>query len=86
MRNSWRGGNWWRSATVGPCTCTHPRTSCWQKLRWYQLGGGVSDRQWRDVLAIIRVQGDRLDCGYLRRHAPTLGVADLLERALGEST
>lgn len=53
-----------------------------QKLRWYRLGGEVSDRQWRDVLGIVRVQGERLDGAYLRRQAPILGVADLLERAL----
>ncbi|MFB3853880.1 MAG: nucleotidyl transferase AbiEii/AbiGii toxin family protein [Vicinamibacterales bacterium] len=55
-----------------------------QKLRWYRLGGEVSDRQWRDVEAIVRVQGGRLDLEYLRRSAPVLGVADLLERALAE--
>jgi hypothetical protein len=55
-----------------------------QKLRWYRLGGDVSDRQWRDVRGIIRVQGARLDVAYLREHAPTLGVSDLLERALGQ--
>lgn len=54
-----------------------------QKLRWFRLGGEVSDRQWRDILGIVRVQGARLDVAYLREHAPTLGVADLLERALG---
>ena len=54
-----------------------------QKLRWFRLGGEVSDRQWRDILGIVRVQGVRLDVAYLREHAPTLGVADLLERALG---
>lgn len=53
-----------------------------QKLRWYRLGGEVSDRQWRDVAAIVRVQGDRLDLEYLRRTAPVLDVSDLLERAL----
>ena len=49
-----------------------------------RLGGDVSDRQWRDVLGIIRVQGPRLDVNYLRRYAPILDVTDLVERALRE--
>ena len=53
-----------------------------QKLRWYRLGGEVSDRQWRDILGIVLVQGDRLDEDYLRGGADLLGVADLLGRAL----
>ena len=55
-----------------------------QKLRGYRLGNEVSDRQWRDILGIIGVQGRRLDLSYLRRGALTLGVTDLLDRALGE--
>jgi hypothetical protein len=31
-----------------------------QKLRWYRLGGEVSDRQWRDIAGIVRVQGAAL--------------------------
>jgi hypothetical protein len=53
-----------------------------QKLRWFRLGGEASDRQWRDIVGIVRVQSGRLDVAYLREHAPTLGVADLLEHAL----
>jgi hypothetical protein len=54
-----------------------------QKLRWFRLGGESSDQQWRDVLGIVRVQADRLDQAYLRIHAPTLDVTDLVDRILG---
>jgi len=53
-----------------------------QKLRWYRKGGEASDRQWRDILGIVRVQAGRLDRTYLEANAPLLGVRDLLERAL----
>ena len=50
------------------------------KLEWYRLGGETSERQWQDVLGIVRVQGDRLDWAYMRQQARGLGVDDLLER------
>lgn len=56
------------------------------KLEWYRLGGEVSGQQWRDVLAILLVQKDRLDQRYLDTWADALDVRDLLERALAESS
>jgi len=56
-----------------------------QKLDWYRKGEGISERQWRDVLGVIRVQGSVLDASYLRTWAERIGVADLLVRALGDA-
>ena len=55
------------------------------KLDGYRQGNQVSDRQWRDVLSIIAVQDERLDQSYLKLWAESLGVADLLRRALEEA-
>lgn len=54
------------------------------KLEWYRRGGEVSERQWTDVVGIVRVMSGALDVEYLRRWAIPLGVEDLLERILGQ--
>ena len=55
------------------------------KLYWYRSGGEVSERQWGDVLGVLRVQQHKLDLTYLHRWAAELEVSDLLEQALKES-
>jgi hypothetical protein len=52
-----------------------------QKLRWFRSRGEISDRQWRDILGILLVQGGALDRAYLRDRARRSGLADLLARA-----
>jgi len=56
-----------------------------RKLEWFRRGGEASDRQWRDVVGILRAQGTRLDRAELAAWSERLGVADLLTRALGEA-
>jgi hypothetical protein len=55
------------------------------KLSWYRSGGHVSEQQWRDVLGVLKVQGDRLDRADLRRAAAQAGVMDLLQSALQQA-
>jgi hypothetical protein len=52
---------------------------------WYAIGGGVSDKQWTDILGVLRVQGKSLDLVYLERWAAQLNVGDLLDRARKEA-
>ena len=56
-----------------------------EKLRWYRLGGEVSERQWLDVLGVLKVQAPTIDRGYLRRWADEIGVRDLLDRAFEDA-
>lgn len=62
-----------------------PEHTVLRKLEWYDRGGQVSERQWRDVLGVLQVQGERLDQDRLRLWAAALGVSDLLERARAEA-
>jgi len=55
------------------------------KLEWYRLGNEISDRQWRDILGVLKVQAGWLDTDYLRQWADELRIGDLLQRALKES-
>jgi hypothetical protein len=58
-----------------------PRTIL-AKLEWYRLGGELSERQWRDILGVLKTRAGTLDVSYLRKWADELKVNNLLERAL----
>jgi len=64
---------------------TSPEDVILAKLEWYRMGGEVSERQWRDILGVLKTRAGELDSDYLRKWANELKVPDLLERALNES-
>lgn len=62
-----------------------PEDTILSKLEWYRLGGEVSERQWRDILGVLKTKAGELDLGYLQKWAADLKIADLLNIALNES-
>jgi hypothetical protein len=55
-----------------------------QKLDWFRKGDRVSERQWNDLIGVLKVQRERLDLAYIRRWASTLGLSALAEEAIAE--
>ncbi len=64
---------------------TSPEDVVLQKLSWYRKGGGISQRQWADVLGVLRVRSEDLDLEYLRVAATREDLARLLEEAIAEA-
>jgi hypothetical protein len=58
-----------------------PEDTILHKLDWYREGGEVSDRQWADVLGVLKVQKEGIDMEYLRHWAAELDLNGLLEKA-----
>ena len=54
------------------------------KLEWYRAGGELSDRQWGDILGVLRVNAKSLDLDGMREGALELGVSDLFANALNQ--
>jgi hypothetical protein len=51
------------------------------KLEWYRMGDETSEKQWNDIVSVLKYQQSLLDDDYLERGARELHVADLLARA-----
>lgn len=64
---------------------TAPEVIVLRKLSWFDKGDRVSERQWRDVLAVLRVQRQRLDRGFMLSLARDSGLEPLLRLACDEA-
>lgn len=54
-----------------------------QKLAWGR--GSQSQKQWRDVLGILKLQAENLDYEYFAQWADNLGLTDFLSQAFSEA-
>ena len=63
-----------------------PEDTIISKLEWYRMGDEVSERQWRDILGVLKIRAGELDFDYMRKWAKELKVSDLLERALSTAS
>lgn len=72
-------------ALAPPLPVLGPEDVVLQKLAWFRAGGEVSDRQWRDVVAVLRTVGPDLDDGYLESVASATDLDALLARALRDA-
>jgi len=54
------------------------------KLEWFKMGGEVSERQWRDIIGVLKVQENNLDMEYLQKWIDRLHLSDLWKRLLEE--
>ncbi|MFB2938526.1 hypothetical protein ACE1B6_25030 [Aerosakkonemataceae cyanobacterium BLCC-F154] len=62
-----------------------PEDTVLQKLLWFRMTARESQKQWRDILGVLKLQGENLDFGYLNQWAEKLQLIDLLAQALQEA-
>ncbi|HET7544156.1 MAG TPA: hypothetical protein VFK05_30000 [Polyangiaceae bacterium] len=60
-----------------------PEDTVLRKLLWFREGGEVSEKQWRDIVSVLEISGEKMDQTYLTGWASRLQITDLLERARG---
>ena len=61
---------------------TAPEDIVLRKLEWFAMGEESSERQWRDIVGLLRLQRDDLDWHDPRGAAASLGLDALLQRAV----
>lgn len=68
---------------VGALNFASPEDVILNKLRWGRQS--QSEKQWRDVLGILKVQGETLDFDYLKLWGMRLDLAEVIDRAIQEA-
>lgn len=77
---AWDAIKFSRRQLVNQIYLASPEDVILNKLRWGQRS--QSEKQWRDVLGVLKVQGTELDFPYLQEWAERLGLTEDLNRAM----
>ena len=64
---------------------TSPEGIVIQKLAWFRETGGSSERQWRDVLGVLKFQARTIDVAAMRAWSRELGLEPWFDAALREA-
>lgn len=72
------------SLPMGDLWLTSPEDSVLRKLWWFRLTGETSERQWRDVIGVLRLAD--IDKAELSSVAAELGLDELVGRAITEAS
>lgn len=62
-----------------------PEDTVLSKLEWFRLGNEVSERQWTDIIDVLKTQSNSLDRQLLNAWARKLSLSDLLSKAMKEA-
>jgi hypothetical protein len=52
-----------------------------QKLIWFSMNANEAQKQWRDILGVLKLPGNKLDFDYLKQRSKTLGLTKDLNKA-----
>jgi hypothetical protein len=73
-------------ASEHPAYVASPEDTVLSKLECYRLGSALPEQRWRDLVSVLKAQRAHLDQKYLRQMAFSLGMTDLLRRAIDEAS
>jgi hypothetical protein len=62
-----------------------PEDTVLQKLLWFRMTKRESQKQWREILGVLKLQGERLDFSYMQQWAERLGLLSELANALTQA-
>lgn len=62
-----------------------PEDTILQKLLWLKMGQDQSQKQWRDVLGVLKLQRESLDFAYLGVWGEKLGIKERLQQGIIQS-